>query len=436
MRFLQKFGLFGESLRKVTEFFDFWRFFGGKSKTLERYDYEELQKAFREKKKIRTIINVSASFLFANWFEIMCDDESAQEVLNDFWNRHRQELLQAGVEGGLFGNTYLGFEYNGDEESIMVKILHPGSVKPIFEKERPWIIHGWLIKTKIENIVIEETITEKEWKVLVNRKEQGNLHGKNPYGILPIVHVAEICFSNEFHGTGEIDEALYDLIEKYERVLEKGVTAEEYHGSPFPIFEGIKDFEELKKKMETTGTWKPGMGLFMPKGAKAYFLESQRTNSNMVELLKIIYYNEVIQSETPEYLFGVHMKAAHASTKEQRAPVERKTQRRRLVWDKVLQQANKILLQMEEYHANKSFKTYATDIKWGPIFEANKVEDADILEKKSKAVSTLRELEIIGDESARRALPEIIDDPEKEKQRIEEQKKASEQYKAPEEKEV
>ncbi|MGB3341314.1 MAG: phage portal protein [bacterium] len=436
MRFLPRLRLFGESLRKVTEFFDFWRFFGGKSKTLKRYDYDVLQSAFREKKKIRTIINVSASFLFANWFEILCDDEDAQEFLNEFWNRHRQELSQSGVEGGLFGNTYLGFEHNADEESTKVKILHPGSVKPIFDKERPWIIHGWLIKTKIENVTIEETITEKEWNILVNGKEQGNLKGQNPYGILPIVHVAEVSFSNEFYGTGEIDEALYDLIEKYERVLEKGVTAEEYHGSPFPIFTGIRDFDELKKKMETTGTWKPGMGLFMPKDATASFLESKRTNSNMVELLKIIYYNEIIQSETPEYLLGVHIPAAHASTKEQRAPVERKAQRRRLVWTKALQQANKILLQMEEYHGNKSFKTYATDIEWGPIFESDKAEDADVLDKKSKAVSTLRELEIISDETARNALPEIIDDPDKEKQRIEEQKKASEQYKAPEEKEV
>lgn len=429
---IKLFGLFGESLKKVTELFDFWRFFTPKSRSLTRYNYNQLQDAYRQKKKVRTIINVSASFLFANWFEIVCDDENAQEFLNDFWNEHRLELLQAGTEGALFGNTYLGFEYINKDDNTTVKAIHPGAIKPIYDKEQPWLIIGWKIKVKINNTTIEQTITEKEWKILVNRIEQGNLKGRNPYKILPIVHIAETCFSDEDLGTGEIDEALFDLIEKYEKLLDKGVTTEEYHGSPFPIFKGIKDFEELKKKLETKGKWQSGMGLFMPKDADAYFLESKRTNSNMIELLKIIFYNIVIQSETPEYLLGVHMKAAHASTKEQRAPVERKTQRRRLIWTKALQRANKIILQMEEYHKNTNFKTYATEIGWGPIFEADKKEDAETLDKKSHAVSILRELGIISDETARTSLPEIIDDPEKEKERIEEEKKASDEYKAPE----
>jgi hypothetical protein len=248
---------------------------------------------------------------------------------------------------------------------------------------------------------------------------------------LPIIHIAEVCFSDELFGTGEIDEALYDLIEKYDRVLDKGVTAEEYHGSPFPIFKGIKDFEELKKKLETEREWKPGMGLFIPENADAYFLESKRSNSNMIELLKKIFYNIVIQSETPEYLLGVHIPAAQASTKEQRAPVERKTERRRLVWSKAIQKANRIILQMEEYHKNTKFKTYATEIAWGPIFEKDKTVDAVVIEKKSKAVSILKELEIISDETARATLDEIVDDPKKEKERIENEKKEKEKYEVP-----
>lgn len=428
--------LIGESLKKVTEVIQFWRYFSGKSKKLKRYDYDQLQEAYRTKKKVRTIVNVSASFLFANWFEVVCDDEDAQEYLNDFWKKHSLELSQAGIEGGLFGNTYLGFEYNNEEMSVIAKLLHPGSIKPIYDKEQPWRIIGWKIKVKIENTTIDEIITEKEWKILVNRIERGELKGRNPYRMLPIVHIAEVCFSDELFGTGEIDEALFDLIEKYERVLENAVTTEEYHGSPIPIFKGIRDFKELKEKLQTKGEWKPGMGLFIPKDGDVSFLESKRTNSNTIELLKILFYNEIIQSGTPEYLLGVHIPSAQASTKEQRAPVERKTQRRRLVWTKALQKANKIILQMSEYHQNKKFKTYATEIEWGPIFEKDKTEEAEVIEKKSKAISSLRELEIISDETARSSLPEVIDDPDKEKKRIEEQKKAAEQYKAPEEKEA
>lgn len=425
---MKLFGLFGESLKKVTEVIDFWRFFGGKTKSLEHDDYTILKKAYRQKKTVRTIINLSTSFLFANWFEVTCEDNDAEEFLNEFWVKNHRGLLQAGIESGLFGNTYLGFEFDPDKNSLIMKILHPDAIKPIHDKERPWLITGWRIKTKIESTTIEETITNKEWQILVNRKEKGILKGRNPYGILPIVHIAEICFSDELLGTGEIDAALYDLIEKYDRVLDKGVVTEEYHGSPIPIFKGIRDYSDLKQKLETEETWKPGMGLFMPKDADAKFLESTRGVGNTIELLKKIFYNIIIQSETPEYLLGVHIPAAQASTKEQRAPVERKTERRRLVWTEGLQQANKIILQIEEYHNNKKFKVYDTEIEWGPVFERDKTEDAEVIEKKSKAVAMLRELEIIGDETARGALPEIIDDPEKEKERIEKEKKEREKY--------
>lgn len=426
------FGLFGESLRKITDVIDFWRFFTHKAKSLQHQDYAALQKGYREKIFLAPIVNLSTSFLFANWFEISCDDEKAQEILNDFWSRHQLELVQAGIESGLFGDTYLAFEYDGNESRLMTKVLHPDSVKKMRNKMLPWILDGWKIKTKIDSTYIEETITKKKWQILVNQKKQGSLKGRNPYGILPIVHVTETRFSNEEHGTGEVSDALWNLLEEYARLLEMAGTTEKYHGSPIPLFKGIKDFAELKKKITTEKKWKPGMGLFMPKDADAEFLESKRRNDNVVALLKMLFWAIVIESETPEYLLGVHMKAAQASTKEQRVPVERKTERRRLVWTKALQQANRIILPMEEYHKNKKFKTYETDVEWGPIFEKDKKEDAEVMEKKTKAISTLCELEIISTETARENLSEIIDDPEKEKQRIEDERQASEEYPAPE----
>jgi|GEM_PF-926294 len=421
--------IFGsEMLKTLKQSLDIWKYFTPKEKTLTQYNYDQLKKAYRDKQGIRPVINLSASFLFANWFEIMCEDDGAQEFLTEFWNDNRQGLLQGGIEGGLFGNTYLAFEHDDALDEIIMKILHPGAVKPIFDKEKPWLITGYAIKTKIENLTIEETIDIEKFTIKINGLE--TLTGKNPYGILPIVHVAEICFSDETFGTGEIDEALFAMAEKYKSVLDNAVTVEEYHGSPIPIFKGVKEFGELKQKIEGEETWKPGMGLFLPsKDADAKFLESMRGVDNSVELLKKIFYNYVIQSETPEFMLGVHIPASQASTKEQRAPVERKTERRRLVWTKALQRANQILLRMREYHDSKKVSTYKTMISWGQIFEKDKTEEADVIAKKSQAVAILHELEIMSTESARRALPEMIDDPDKEKKRVEDERQQQEKTK-------
>lgn len=418
-----------ETLNKIKQSLDIWKYSTPKEKTLTQYDYDQLKAAYREKQGIRPVINLSASFLFANWFQVISEDEEAQKFLIEFWDDNRRGLLQGGIESGLFGNTYLAFEYDDTIAEIIMKILHPGAVKPIFDKEKPWLITGYAIKTKIENNVIEETIDSEKFTIKTNGKE--TLTGKNPYVILPIVHVAEIRFSDETFGTGEIDEALYSMVEKYKSVLDNGVDIEEYHGSPIPIFKGVKDFGELKQKVESEETWKPGMGLFLPnKDADAKFLESTRGVSNAIELLKKIFYNYVIQSETPEFMLGVHIPASQASTKEQRAPVERKTERRRLVWTKALQQANQILLRMREYHYSKKATVDKTKIEWGAIFEKDKAEEAEVIAKKSQAVATLRELEICSTETARKALPEIIDDPDKEKDRIEAEREQQEKTKA------
>lgn len=418
--------LVGETLGKVRQtMVDIWKYFSPKTKSLDQYDYEALQKAYRQKQGIRPVINLSASFLFANWFEVMSEDEDAQEYLNDFWNRNRLGLSQGGIEGGLFGNTYLAFENDPTADKIKMKILHPGSVKPVFDKEKPWVITGYAIKTKIGDTTIEEVITTEKYTIRINGRDSDQ-GGDNPYGILPIVHVAEIRFSDEIFGTGEVDEALYDMAEKYKTVLDNGVAIEEYHGSPIPIFKGVKNFTELQQKLEDEESWKPGMGLFLPnKDSDVKFLESTRSVENAVELLKKIFYNFVIQSETPEFMLGVHIPSSQASTKEQRAPVERKTERRRLVWTEALQKANEILLRMREYHDGEKSTTYETEFSWGAIFEKDKTAEADVLDKKAKAVATLRELEIMSTESARKALPEVIDDPAKEKERVDQEKAAT-----------
>jgi hypothetical protein len=415
--------LFGESLKAIRVITKFWEYFTGEKKVTERYDEIQLKKAYREMQFVGPIVDLVNSFLFGNYFKILSEDENAQKVLQDFWDNNKALLLQAGLEGGLFGNTYLAFEYQ--EPDLLFKVLSPQSVKKVFNSEKPWLVDGYEIKVTIDQKEIRQKITAQDFEFFVNgiSKQKGD----NPYGLIPIVHVAGTRFSDELFGTGEIDSGIYNLSERYDKVLGKAVTIEDYHGSPIPVYQGIKNFEDIKSDIESEKSGKPGFGLYLAsKDSSVYFLESKRGSGNAIELLKMLYWGIVIQSRIPEYLFGVHIPEALASTREQRAPFENRINKRRLIWSTSLHEANKIILKMLEYHQGLTFSTDKTKIDWGLIFEKNKTEEADILDKKSRAIIALKEIGgLISEQTARESLPEIISNPDQEKERIESEKQST-----------
>jgi len=419
--------LFGESLKVIRVITKFWEYFTGEKKIIERLDEAQLKKAYREMQFVGPIVDLVNSFLFGNYFKISSEDENAQKVLQDFWDNNEALLLQAGLEGGLFGNTYLAFEYQEPDlpearigqSGLLFKLLSPQSVKKVFNSEKPWLTDGYEIKVTIDQKEIRQIITNKTFEFLVNGRSVQK--GDNPYDLIPIVHVAGTRFSDELFGTGEIDSGIYNLSERYDKVLTKAVTIEDYHGAPIPVFQGVKDFSDLKTKLESEEPGKPGFGLYLPsKDSSVYFLESKRGTTNTVELLKLLYWGIVIQSRIPEYLFGVHVPEALASTREQRAPFENRINKRRLTWSTNLQEANRVILKMFEYHQGVTFSTDKTKINWGPIFEKNRIEEADVLDKKSRAIIALKEIGgLISEQTARESLPEIISNPDQEKERIE-----------------
>jgi hypothetical protein len=420
-----KFRLFGETLHKVVGMINFWDYFGGEKKSLEMYDYAQLKKSYRELQFIGPVADLAVSFIFGNFFKVISDDEDAVDDLQNFWKRNRERTLQAGLEGGLYGNTYLAFEWQ--EDALKLKLLGPKSARIVPNKEKPWLLDGYESKVTIDNTEIRQVITADTYEIFVNNisKEKG----PNPYGLIPIVHVAGIRFSDELFGTGAIDSSLYKMAERYDELLDQGLLIEKYHSNPIPVFGGIKDFADLKVKLESEDSAALGFGISLP-SEKAWvkFLESQRSNSNTTDLLKLLFWGVVIQSRLPEYVFGVHMTSAQASTQEQRILLEGTINKRRLVWTEGIQQANKIILKMLEYHQGKNYSVYDTDLIWGPIFEEDKTQTADIIDKKVKAVATAKELGIISMQTARKSLPELIDNPETEAEKIDAEQKTQSDY--------
>ncbi len=408
---LPLFSRIGEALERVRR--DLWAVFRGPAVEAKTLDFDTLKDAYRQKKMIRAIVHLSTAFLFSNWFQVKSEDEEAAQFLSAFWRRNRDVLVRAGVEGSLFGNAYLAFGVK--DRRVHVKTLYPGMVYKQVNPLDLEDVQSYEIvaepRLNYQYWTVRQVITRDKITLFVNgRKEQEQ---SNVYGIIPIVHVAENRLSHEIYGTGDIDEALFDLIEKYDRILNAVVISEEYHGSPIPIFRGARNPKALKELLESED-WDPRNPLILPEGVEAEFLESKRPTGMGLDLLKLIFWNIIVQSETPEFILGVHMKAAQASTKEQYLPIEKKTERRRLVWTRALQQANEIVLRIAERALGHHFKTYETEIEWGEIFTKDE-------KTKVESILNLLGAGIISRKTAREKVPEYVDDPQEEAKRVQQE---------------
>ena len=381
-------------------------------------DPARLKDAYRKVLYAKPVVNLAASFIFAGGFEVKSEDESAIEALKKFWARNEGELQQAGVEFCLYGNTWLALEFEGGE--LKLRVLPPDSVNVKQNQEQPWVIDGYeIVQTYVMDrgqVKVKQTLSADTWKIELNGVVKSS--GRNPYGIIPIVQVAATKFSDELYGTGEIDEALHETLTMYQLARNKGVKIENYHGGPMTVVRGVKDFELLKPKLESGDAAGVGFGVVLPdKDADMFFLESKRPTTERIELLKLLYHAIVVQSETPEYLLGVGMPDSSGATKEQRAPVERKAKRLRPRWGDALRAMNGIVLRAIEYHELVKFGTYETDIEWGPLFDRDEKQDAEVLNTRSQAVMGLADARIISVKTARKESG-IVEDPEAEQKQI------------------
>ncbi|MCX7731613.1 MAG: phage portal protein [candidate division WOR-3 bacterium] len=399
----------------------------------ERLDPTQLKKAYRELPFVAPVVDVTASFIFAGWFEVEAEDEEIAKICNSFYERNKEVIQQAAIESCLFGYTWLVPYW--DQGKSYLRLYSPNAITIFTDPENPQLLTKALIKTQINNITYQQEITPETWTIRINQEEK---KGKNPYGIIPIVSVHLNRFSDEMFGSGEISDCLYNTMREYVALRTKACKIEKRQSSLLTI-SGVRGFETLKPKLESATDEKttfsgtvsgiPGIYLPDPKGS-VQFVESRRGPEGIIELLKMLYHHIIVQSGIPEYLFGVGMPAAQASTKEQRAAIERKTSRLRSFWTTPLQQLNSIILRLHEVHEFRSFPDKETSIWWGPIFEKDKQAEAETIARRVTALASLYSLGLISRETIYEALPEITD-PGKEIERVKKELQEQEPYPNP-----
>jgi len=392
----------------------------GETVNLEHLDPTQLKQAYREVPFVAPIVNVAASFIFAGGIEVRSEDEEAAEACTDFFRANDGDLQRAAVEACLYGYTWLLPHW--DDGRPRLRVYSPGAVALIPHPDRPWVTQQAVITSTQGPKRTVQTITADRYEITVNGRVAER--GRNPLGLIPVIPVHLNRFSDDLYGTGEISDVLYLSLREYALLRAKGIKIEKRQSSLLAI-SGLKGFEALKSKIEklAAGDAIPGIYLPDPKGS-VKFVESLRGPEGIIELLKMLYHHIIGQSETPEYLLGVGMPSAQASTAEQRAVIERKTARLRSSWSAALQQLNHVVLRLHEVHQVRRYETMETDIEFGPLFDKDAAAAAAALQKKSVALVGLQSVGAISTETMRENLEEVVDDPEREAERVKKERES------------
>lgn len=409
------------------------------SRSLRKLKESDLNDAYHKKSFVRTIVNVFLSFLFAGGgFTLTGKDANRIKELNDFWRAPRtmRDLKRGARQSILTGNVFVGATgagfgdlkapvQKGKREEIKnnTSLVLYGSEETTVHFD-PFLNRP--IKFEIATTISPEkgeakskmgryeiVLTDDEIRVTQPGKRTPTIY-KHPFGRPPLVHIAEDQTLNEIYGRGAIDEALYQHIKDYETILAMTVKWVKYHGAPSPVIDGLGNPLEFMKTLlgkaqasaSTEGgrVWHPGKLLGIGKNSKAYFLESAH-GIDPIELLKVLYHMIVIDSRVPEFLFGVHMKSAQASTKEQLVNILKATEERRDIWTVAILDISE-LLQLKKWG-----KAESLDVLWGPA-------ELHSLKERAEVVAMLIAIEAISLETAMRQFPEIIPEVEDELKRI------------------
>ena len=421
----------GELLRKVTESMGYVISWPGRRHEVKHPDYAQLGRAYEEKPFVAQACDVSSAFLFAGGFRLKIGDRGpgtedgrteerraeAEQELNRFFAANQPALWQAAIDSALYRTAYLVLEYDAEREQVVMRVEPPDGIKAMPRKLAPWKSEGFKIRVELDEGTWEQTITERE--NVIKAPGTAAVRTANPYGLVPVVEIAEKRRSGKSAGKGVITDQVYDLCDMYGELRASAFEGESYHGNPVPWVRGLKDSTAMRTAIED-GDWGSGQMIELTEKGEAGFLETSRGCEGAREQMKMTFYGIVAETGIPEYVWGVHMQSAQASTKEQKDAIERHANGRRMWWGPALCEAARIALRIMGYHGLTQMDTDADiEVEWGPVIQPDAKAEAETKLVRVQAVEGLQAMGAISTDSSRRLFPEEIPNPEEEKAKVE-----------------
>lgn len=367
----------------------------------------------------KKIVNATVGFMGVA--EIKSADEDAQVRLQEFFKQNHSKVqrtqLNAIKEGDCF--VWLTREDNDSplypevQKRIVYNIIPPDQVKkinrdPLTGEPLEYILesaHTWVDESGANRrATIKQRISSDRRLIEIDGDQPPGIEAgetPNPWGFIPIVH-----FKNEADETTEFGksdlESVEPFLKVYHDVFLHAVQGSKMHSTPRLKLKlkdvagflrnnfGVNDPAEFAKKGGKIDLSGHEMLIFQGE-EDADFIEAKSASGDATALLKFIFYCITSSSETPEFVFGVHMPSSLASTKEQMPVFIQKIERKRQAFTDSWKLLSRMVLAMIASAENTSFTTYETELVWENIDPRDSKDAAEelkcIVEALDKAVS-------------------------------------------------
>lgn len=367
----------------------------------------------------KKIVNATVGFMGVP--EIKSVDENAQAWLQEFFKKNhskvQQTQLSAIKEGDCF--IWLTRETNNSplypevQKRIVYNIIPPEQVKkinrnPLTGEAVEYILestHTWMDESGVNHrATIKQRISAERRLIEIEGDHPPDIEAgetPNPWGFIPIVH-----FRNEADVTTEFGksdlESVEPFLKVYHDVFMHAIQGSKMHSTPRLKLKlkdvagflrnnfGVNDPAEFAKKGGKIDLSGHEMLIFQGE-EDADFIEAKSASGDATALLKFIFYCITSSSETPEFVFGVHMPSSLASTKEQMPVFIQKIERKRQAFTDSWKLLARMVLAMIAIAENTSFSTFETELVWENIDPRDSKDAAEelksIVEALDKAVS-------------------------------------------------
>lgn len=392
---------------------------------------------------VAPIINSTVGFMGIPSFELVEEDDERQERLNKFIEDNKSKIVETQLEALKLGDSYvfLTAEENNDilypEEpylKIKYNIVPPEALKKeeVERNSETGEITKYVFET-IERdndnreVIITKTITKNHFETTTKEYGSSNVSivkTTNSFGFIPIVHFKNEASSHERYGTSEI-EPVYGFINGYHEVLKHAIKGSKMHSTP-KIKLNIKDVPAFLKHnlgiTDVNGFMRKGGKVsldgqevfFLSEGEDVGYIEATSATGDAQVLLKLLFYCIVDTSETPEFMFGVHVPSALASVKEQMPILINKIKRKREQFSDSWKLLIRMYLVMDSYiNPGIYLDNASTIIDWEIIDPRDDEKIASTLKSTVDALVSATDNELMSKEAAVDYLAEQISTMEK-----------------------
>lgn len=286
---------------------------------------------------LKPLASKTASWTYGNRPRIKSDNPELEEKVNDWFDQHHSQILQAWEEAISLGDYFIVLNPDGSLATVT-----PDVVEPIVAEDDYSKVIGWRVNERYDHptelgkwmTVVDDYLPDVRVRIVgfSGSPEKATTYN-NLIGKSMCVHIPNNKQSNEVFGKPEADALVRSkngVLQNYGAILQAGVDGNERQGRPTPVF-GFDDAAGLEKfyedyahtvKNEESGEESVFIDFDADKavglaGGKFDWKSPGPFAQEMLIVLNLLYWLFLEHTEMPEFVMGTAVTSSHASVETQ-----------------------------------------------------------------------------------------------------------------------